>query len=98
MPNTGAPFVYGLVAGLGQIGCGGIFADDGDPTGLRSLPGALIAPAGVGPVDHLIAVDRCAVDDDTQRGSGDRLEAHRDPPEVKVDVGHDLAGLHGDGV
>ena len=87
-----------LVPGLGEIRCGGVFANNGDPAGLGGLPGTLILPAHVSAVDQLIAIDRIAVDNDTQGGTGNALEAHRRLAEVKVDVGDNLSRLHGNGV
>ena len=66
-----------LVAGLREIRRGGVFSNDGHPAGLCGLPGALVLPTSVGSVDHLIAIDRIAVDNDAQGGTGNTLEAHR---------------------
>lgn len=87
-----------LVASLGECRCIPETADDRHPACRCGLPGALIFAAHIGTVDHLIAIDRVSVHHHAQRGINNALEADRNLAEVKIDVGHHFAGLHGNGV
>ncbi len=89
-----------LVTCLGQSGrrCDRQLANDGHPVGVGRLPCALVFTTRIGPVGDLIPVGRRGERLDGQRGLGDRLEAYRDSPKVKVDIGNHLSSLHGDGV
>ena len=65
---------------------------------MGGLPGALVLPACISSVDQLIAIDRIAVDNDTQGGTGCGLKPDRNFPKIKVNVGDNLSRLHGNGV
>ena len=92
-PISAFMIIQRLITGLGEFWSVPKPLDDGHPTGLRRLPCPLVFAARIGPVDQLIAIDRIAVDNDTQGGTGNALEAHRHLAEVKVDVGDDFARL-----
>lgn len=86
------------VTGLRERRCTPKPTNDCYPTRRCGLPCALIFTAHIGAVDHLIAIDRVSVHHHAQRGIDGRLEAHRNLSKVKIDVGHDLTRLHGNGV
>lgn len=87
-----------LVASLGECRCIPETADDRYPACRCGLPCTLIFAAHIGTVDHLIAIDRVSVHHHAQRGINNALEADRNLAEVKIDVGHHFACLHGNGV
>ena len=86
------------VTGLRERRCTPKPTNDCYPTRRCGLPCALIFTAHIGAVDHLIAIDRVSVHHHAQRGVDNALEADRNLAEVKIDVGHHFAGLHGNGV
>ena len=86
------------VTGLRERRCTPKPTNDCYPTRRCGLPCALIFTAHIGAVDHLIAIDRVSVDHHAQRGINNALEADRNLPKIKIDVGHHFAGLHGNGV
>ena len=88
----------GSVAGLGKRRHIPETTNDCYPARRCSLPGALIFAAYIGAVDQLIAIDSVPAYHHAQRGIDNTLEANRNLAEVKIDVGYDLAGLHGDGI
>ena len=92
------PLLVSLIARFRQGGIGCQFADDSDPGGLTSLPGALVLTAYIGPVDQLIAVGRRAADRYRQGRVAGGLEAHRDLAKVQIHVRDVLPGLGGNGV
>ena len=87
-----------LVASLGECRCIPEPPDDRHPACRCGLPCALIFAAHIGAVDHLIAIDRVSIHHHAQRGVDNALEADRNLAEVKIDVGHHFASLHGNGV